>query len=60
VIFNAINPKTNERSQVEIEISPAIANAARLDFAVAEFVSDLAREKLPPGFMLLGTDFRTP
>jgi hypothetical protein len=54
MIYDAINPKTNQRVQIQLDISQDIAIAARLDFAVAEFVSDLAREKLPIGYMLLG------
>jgi hypothetical protein len=60
VIYDAINPKTNQRVQIKIDVSEHIATAARLDFAVAEFVADLAKEKLPIGYLLLGTDFRTP
>jgi hypothetical protein len=59
MIYAAINPKTNQRVQIKIDISEDVATAARLDFAVAEFVSDMAREKLPIGFMLLG-ELRTP
>jgi hypothetical protein len=59
MIYEAINPRTNQRVQIEIDISEDIATAARLDFAVAEFVANLAKQKLPSGFML-GSDFRTP
>jgi hypothetical protein len=58
--FYTVNPKTNERSQIELDLSAAVMNAAICDIAVAEFVTDLVREKLPPGFMLLGNGFRTP
>jgi hypothetical protein len=59
MIYAAINPKTNQRVQIQIDVSEAIATAARLDFAVAEFVTDLAKKKLPIGYMLLG-ELRTP
>jgi hypothetical protein len=58
--FDIVNPKTNERSQIELDLSAAVMNAALYDIAVAEFVTDLVREKLPPNFILIGTDFRTP
>lgn len=60
MIYDAINPKTNQRVQIKIDVSDDIAIAARIDFAVAEFVAELAKDKLPIGFMLLGSDFRTP
>jgi hypothetical protein len=60
MIFNAINPKTDARLQVELDLSAAVMAAAKIDIAVAEFVSDLVREKLPHGFMILGSDLRTP
>ena len=59
MIYDAIDPRTNQRVQIKIDVSEAIATAARLDFAVAEFVGDLAKEKLPIGYMLLG-ELRTP
>jgi hypothetical protein len=58
--FDIVNPKTNERSQIELDLSAAVMNAALYDIAVAEFVTDLVREKLPIGFILLGNDLRTP
>ena len=58
--FDIVNPKTNERSQIELDLSAAVMNAALYDIAVAEFVTDLVREKLPIGFILLGNDIRTP
>jgi hypothetical protein len=58
--FDIINPKADDRRQIELDLSSAVMNAAKTDIAVAEFVTDLVREKLPAGYMLLGGDLRTP
>jgi hypothetical protein len=54
------SPKTNDRRQIELDLSAEVMSAAKIDIAVAEFVTDLVRDKLPYGFLLLGTDLRTP
>jgi len=58
--FDIINPKTNDRRQIELDLSAEVMSAAKIDIAVAEFVTDLVRDKLPYGFLLLGTDLSTP
>jgi hypothetical protein len=60
MIFECINPRTDARRRIEIDLSSAVMAAAKTDIAVAEFVTDLLREKLPAGYMLLGSDLRTP
>jgi hypothetical protein len=57
--IDIINPRNNARSQIELPVSEAVMNAAKLDLAVSNFVRDLAKERLPAGFMILG-DLRTP
>jgi hypothetical protein len=58
--LDIINPKTNERDQIELQLGELAIKRAKTDLAVSKFVAEMAREKLPPGFMLLGSDFRTP
>jgi len=60
MIYDAIDPRTNQRVQIKLDVSDDIAIAARVDFAVAEFVADLAKDKLPIGYLLIGDGFRTP
>jgi hypothetical protein len=58
--FDIINPRTDDRRQIELDLSSAVMSAAKIDIAVAEFVAGLVREKIPHGFMILGSDLRTP
>ncbi|HJY92049.1 MAG TPA: hypothetical protein VJ255_17320 [Candidatus Acidoferrum sp.] len=55
-----INPKTNARSHIELQLSERVMSAAKLDMSVADFVVEMARQQMPEGYMILGTDFRTP
>ena len=55
-----INPRTGARSSIELQLGDLAIRRAKTDLAVSRFVSELARPHLPPGFILLGHDFRTP
>jgi hypothetical protein len=55
-----INPRNGVRSEIELQLSEAVMTAAKHDLAVSKFVAEMARQHLPDGYMLIGTDFRTP
>jgi len=55
----AINPRSNAILEIDLQLTEAVIRAAKHDLAVSEFVSELARDQIPPGFML-GNGFRTP
>jgi hypothetical protein len=59
--LDIINPRNNARSSIELQLGELVIKRAKTDLAVSEFVSELARDQIPPGFMLLGSNgFRTP
>jgi hypothetical protein len=60
VIFDIINPKTSARRQIELDLSEAVMTAAKHDIEVAQFVSDLVKTKMLPGWILLGNGLATP
>jgi hypothetical protein len=55
-----INPRSNARFEIDLQLTEAVMRAAKTDLAVSNFVAELAREQIPPGYMLLGDGFRTP
>jgi hypothetical protein len=55
-----INPRTGDRSSIELQLGDLAIKRAKNDLAVSKFISELARPHLPEGWMLLGDGFRTP
>jgi hypothetical protein len=57
-----INPRSNARFEIDLQLTEAVMRAAKTDLAVSNFVAELARDthQIPEGFMLVGDGFRTP